>query len=77
METLGVYAVLRLDLKPENTMAVQESDYFILAGLIADPDTIRRRLATAATEVDILKAMLKVSKRLEAERERLKEQNKS
>ena len=41
---------------------------------IPDPDTVRRRLAVALTEADLLRAQLRVSTRLVRERERLRRQ---
>jgi hypothetical protein len=38
---------------------------------IPDPDTIRRRLAEVLTEASLLRSQLRVSRRLERERERL------
>jgi hypothetical protein len=40
-------------------------------GLIPEPDAVRRRLAVVLTEADLLRAQLRVSRRLEKERERL------
>jgi hypothetical protein len=42
--------------------------------LIPDPDAVRRRLAIVLTEADLLRAQLRVSKRSEQERERLRRQ---
>ncbi len=42
---------------------------------IPDPDAIRRRLATVATEASLLRAQLRVSVRLQRERERLQRQH--
>jgi hypothetical protein len=39
---------------------------------VPDPDSLRRRLATVLTEADLLRAQLKVSIRLQRERERLR-----
>jgi hypothetical protein len=41
---------------------------------IPDPDCIRRRLAVVLTEANLLRAQLRVSTRLERERERLRQQ---
>jgi hypothetical protein len=40
---------------------------------IPDPDTIRQRLAVVLTEADLLRAQLRVSTRLQRERERLRQ----
>jgi hypothetical protein len=40
---------------------------------VPDPDTIRRRLAVVTTEANLLRSQLRVSKRLQRERERLRE----
>jgi precorrin-6B methylase 1 len=53
---------------------MQHDDYLILPNLIPDPDTIRRRLAVAVTEADLLRSQLRVSERLSHERERLRGQ---
>jgi len=39
-----------------------------------DVDSVRRRLAIVLTEADLLRAQLRVSTRLERERERLRQQ---
>jgi hypothetical protein len=49
-------------------------DHLILPDLIPDPDTIRRRLAVALTEANLLRSQLRVSERLARERERLRRQ---
>jgi len=49
-------------------------DHLILPDLIPDPDTVRRRLAVALTEADLLRSQLRVSERLARERERLHRQ---
>jgi hypothetical protein len=41
---------------------------------IPDAESVRRRLAVALTEADLLRAQLRVSTRLERERERLRQQ---
>jgi hypothetical protein len=41
---------------------------------IPDPDSIRRRLAVVLTEADLLRDQLRVSARLQRERERLRHQ---
>jgi hypothetical protein len=41
---------------------------------IPDPDTIRRRLSVLLTEADLLRSQLRVSVRVERERERLRRQ---
>lgn len=41
---------------------------------IPNPDAIRRRLAVALTEADLLRSQLRVSQRLARERERLRQQ---
>jgi hypothetical protein len=41
---------------------------------IPDPETVRRRLAVLLTEADLLRSQLRVSLRLQRERERLREQ---
>lgn len=46
----------------------------ILADLVPDPDTVRRRLAIVLTEADLLRSQLKVSERLARERARLNRQ---
>lgn len=40
---------------------------------IPDESTIRRRLAIITTEADLLRSQLRVSKRVQRERERLRE----
>jgi hypothetical protein len=45
-----------------------------LAPDIPDPETIRDRLAVVLTEADLLRAQLRVSLRLQRERERLRRQ---
>jgi hypothetical protein len=49
-------------------------DHLILPDLIPDPDMVRRRLAVALTEADLLRSLLRVSERLARERERLRQQ---
>ena len=49
-------------------------DHLILHELIPDPDNVRRRLAVALTEADLLRSQLRVSQRLARERERLRQQ---
>jgi hypothetical protein len=49
-------------------------DHLILPELIPDPDTVRRRLAVALTEADLLRSQLRISERLARERERLRRQ---
>jgi len=49
-------------------------DLLILHQLIPDPDEVRRRLAVALTEADLLRSQLRVSERLARERERLRNQ---
>jgi hypothetical protein len=39
---------------------------------IPDPESVRRRLAVVLTEADMLRAQLRVSTRLQRERERLR-----
>jgi hypothetical protein len=39
---------------------------------IPDPESIRRRLAVVLTEADLLRAQLRVSQRLQRERDRLR-----
>jgi precorrin-6B methylase 1 len=46
----------------------------ILYEMIPDPDEVRRRLAIALTEADLLRSQLRVSERLTCERERLRRQ---
>jgi hypothetical protein len=41
---------------------------------IPDADSVRRRLAVVLTEADLLRAQLRVSTRLQRERERLRQQ---
>jgi hypothetical protein len=41
---------------------------------IPDAESVRRRLAVVLTEADLLRAQLRVSTRLERERERLRQQ---
>lgn len=48
------------------------NDHLILRDLIPDPDTVRRRLAVALTAADLLRLQLRVSERLNRERERLR-----
>ena len=45
-------------------------DHLILHELIPDPDNVRRRLAVATTEADLLPLAVRVSQRLARERER-------
>jgi hypothetical protein len=45
-----------------------------IAPEIPDVDTVRRRLAVLLTVADVLRAQLRVSQRLERERERLHQQ---
>jgi hypothetical protein len=40
--------------------------------LIPDPDAVRRRLAVVVTEAELLRAQLRVCRRMEKERERLR-----
>jgi hypothetical protein len=48
------------------------TDRHILArDLIPDADLVRQRLAAVLTEADLLRSQLRVSRRLERERERL------
>jgi hypothetical protein len=54
-------------------MASTESDVNILPG-IPDAESVRRRLSVVLTEADLLRAQLRVSTRLERERERLRQQ---
>jgi hypothetical protein len=49
-------------------------DHLILHELIPNPDEVRRRLAVAMTEADLLRSQLRVSERLVQERERLRRQ---
>jgi hypothetical protein len=53
---------------------MQHPDHVILADLIPDPDTIRRRLAVIVTEADLLRSQLRISERLIREQERLRRQ---
>jgi hypothetical protein len=41
---------------------------------IPDPETVRRRLAVVVTEANLLRSQLRVSVRLQRERERLRRQ---
>jgi hypothetical protein len=50
------------------------TDCPILHEFIPDPDEVRRRLAVALTEADLLRSQLRVSERLTRERERLRRQ---
>jgi hypothetical protein len=50
-----------------------DSDHKILTD-IPDSDAVRRRLAVVLTEADLLRSQLRVSVRLERERERLRRQ---
>jgi hypothetical protein len=54
-------------------MAVTPTDTDILPD-IPDPESIRRRLAVVLTEADLLRVQLRVSTRLQRERERLRRQ---
>ena len=47
-------------------------DHLILPDLIPDPDIVRRKLAVVLTEADLLRSQLRVSERLERERDRLR-----
>jgi hypothetical protein len=53
---------------------MEPSDHLILQQVIPDPDEVRRRLAVALTEADLLRSQLRVSQRLARERERLRQQ---
>jgi len=55
-------------------MTVTASMYSDILADIPDPETIRRRLAVVLTETTLLRAQLKVSTRLQRERERLRRQ---
>ena len=54
-------------------MTTTESAVNILPD-IPDAESVRRRLAVVLTEADLLRAQLRVSTRLERERERLRQQ---
>ena len=54
-------------------MTPSPADHQILPD-IPDPVTIRRRLAVVLTEAGVLRQQLRVSTRLERERERLRQQ---
>jgi hypothetical protein len=53
---------------------MQTPDHLILPDLIPNPDLVRRRLAVALAEADLLRSQLRISERLTRERERLREQ---
>jgi hypothetical protein len=50
---------------------MQAPDHLILHQVIPDPDDVRRRLAVALTEAQLLRSQLRISERLARERERL------
>ena len=51
------------------------TDHPILHQVIPDPEEVRRRLAVALTEADLLRSQLRVSQRLVRERQRLRQQH--
>jgi hypothetical protein len=53
------------------------TDQPIPDSLIPDPDEVRIRLALVLTEADLLRSQLRVSKRLQRERVRLRELQKN
>lgn len=57
-------------------MKDQSQDHMILADIIPDADSIRRRLAIVLTEADLLRSQLRVSDGAARERDRLLHQKK-